>query len=222
MDRKVIFSRSLDEAEGLDPEKGTSASAGIDFWAPRSFTIKPFSHYHVASGFDVLFPDGYYGELKEVSSFASTTGVQVIAGVIDSDYQGEVIIMLKNTSSLRVRVHQGMKIAQMLIRRLYPVTHLMMSREMRESMIVPSDRNRRGLGVFDTRTLRFCQTNEQCRGERRLDGEPAVGNLPADPPAEPINLTRRPTATGELPAELPREDPSHRGTESQSWNGSRD
>ena len=67
------------------------------------------------TGLAIELPDGYHGILKPRSGLAVKKGIDVLAGVIDNSYRGEIMICLQNNGAQTVRICAGDKIAQMII-----------------------------------------------------------------------------------------------------------
>jgi dUTP pyrophosphatase len=96
------------------PERKTIYSAGLDLYAPESLDIPPGWHVAIPSGFAFEIPQGFYGQIKERSSLALRRLI-VHGGVIDSDYRGEIKILLFNESDEPQEVQKHERIAQLLI-----------------------------------------------------------------------------------------------------------
>ena len=101
------------------PVRGTEKSAGIDFFVPNNF---PGTHFltqgqdlTIESGIFAKVPKGYVLIVKNKSGIATKHGLQVGACVIDEDYQGEVIIHVRNIGLDVATIDPGQKIVQMLL-----------------------------------------------------------------------------------------------------------
>lgn len=106
-----------------DPQRGTSGSAGIDFFVPFEFaetTIAPHGSLLLPSGIKASVPNGFALVAMNKSGVATKHGLIVGACVVDSDYQGEIHIHLINTTNREVVVSSAQKIVQFL---LVPVEH---------------------------------------------------------------------------------------------------
>lgn len=99
------------------PIRGTFESAGLDFFSPIDFTIPARKDIRVSLGLKLKFPKGYVLEMIEKSGVAYNKKVGLGAKVIDSDYRGEIYVMLHNFSDNVVSFKQGEKICQGV---LYP------------------------------------------------------------------------------------------------------
>ena len=103
------------------PERKTTGSVGYDISAclEEEVTIAPGETYKVGSGLAIALEPGYAAFIYARSGLGINKGVipANCVGVIDSDYRGEVIVGLKNTSSIPFTVGDGDRIAQMVIAR---------------------------------------------------------------------------------------------------------
>jgi len=70
------------------------------------------------TGLAVAIPQGFYGRIAPRSGLASKNGLDVLAGVIDSDYRGEVCCLLYNTSDEAIELPAGSKICQLIIEQI--------------------------------------------------------------------------------------------------------
>jgi dUTP pyrophosphatase len=88
------------------PTRGTSQSAGIDFYIPdewndgQPYSVSPGGRVLIPSGIKVNVPTGYALIAFNKSGVASKTGLVVGACVVDEDYQGEVHLNMINTNQL--------------------------------------------------------------------------------------------------------------------------
>lgn len=98
------------------PTRGTPRSAGIDLYAIEENRVFPGDQVSIRTGIAMAIPDGYVGLIWPRSSLAVKYGVTVEAGVIDSDYRGEVTVLLRNnTKNLALTFNAGDRVAQMVI-----------------------------------------------------------------------------------------------------------
>ena len=95
------------------PVRGTPHSAGLDVFAAEDTTIGPWSRQLVSLGLSMAFRSELYVRVAPRSSLAMK-GIDVAAGVIDSDYRGDVKVLLVNNSPEPFYVTQGAKIAQLI------------------------------------------------------------------------------------------------------------
>ena len=101
------------------PDYATSGAAGMDIAAhiDKAVTLAPFARSAVATGFSMQLPHGYEAQIRPRSGLALKHGVTVAnsPGTIDSDYRGEVAVILINLSQQDFTITSGMRIAQMVI-----------------------------------------------------------------------------------------------------------
>jgi dUTP pyrophosphatase len=97
------------------PTQGTPFSAGYDLYAAESCTVEKQSRKLIKTNISVAMPMNHYGRIAPRSGLAYKNGIDVMAGVIDSDYRGDIGVILLNTdknSDFEVKV--GDKIAQII------------------------------------------------------------------------------------------------------------
>lgn len=97
------------------PNKGTQHSAGYDIYAPYEFELVPNTPLKVHAGFKMKIPEDHFFMIKDRSSLAYGN-VNVGGGIIDSDYRGEVSVILCYRGSQDVcKFNAGDRIAQFII-----------------------------------------------------------------------------------------------------------
>lgn len=111
--------RKLREGAHL-PARASSNAAGADLRCIDSFTLSPGERKLVPTGIAVEIPEGYYGRVAPRSGLAVRHGIDTLAGVIDSDYRGEVQILLVNLGAEEAVFQQGDRIAQLIIEHAAP------------------------------------------------------------------------------------------------------
>lgn len=97
------------------PTRGSEKAAGLDLYADNEHTVLPNCVSVVPTGIAMAIPDGFVGLVWPRSGLACKYGVQTLAGVIDSDYRGELKVALTTCTKTTVRINQGDRIAQLLI-----------------------------------------------------------------------------------------------------------
>ncbi len=103
------------------PSYETALSAGMDLRADirEPVTLKPMERKLVATGLFIELPAGYEAQVRPRSGLAIKHGITVLnsPGTIDADYRGEICVILINLSDSDYTVHDGDRIAQMIIAR---------------------------------------------------------------------------------------------------------
>src|SRR6185503_3427814 len=92
----VIRFKQLDPRAVL-PRRGSVLAAGLDICSIEDLEIQPKQRAMVLTGLAVAIPPGFYGRVAPRSGLAAKNGLDVLAGVIDSDYRGELCCLLYNT-----------------------------------------------------------------------------------------------------------------------------
>ena len=101
------------------PSRGSDESAGLDLHTIESVIIPPKHRALLSTGIAMSMPKGYVGLIWPRSKLAAKMGIDVLAGVVDSDYRGEIMISLLNTGFNSVEIKSGDKVAQMIIQKHY-------------------------------------------------------------------------------------------------------
>ena len=107
----------LPHGEGLPlPAYATRGAAGMDVVAAEDFDLAPGQRHAVATGFKVAVPEGYEIQVRPRSGLAFKHGVTVpnTPGTIDSDYRGELKILMINHGPESFPVRRGERIAQLV------------------------------------------------------------------------------------------------------------
>lgn len=81
----------------------------------RCYELGAGSRHTFRTGISIELPEGYHSILKPRSGLAVKDGLDVLAGVIDNSYRGEILVCLQNLSNRTVKICSGEKIAQMII-----------------------------------------------------------------------------------------------------------
>lgn len=113
------------------PEYQTAGSAGMDICSSQSVTIPPGQWTMVSTGLMLAIPEGFVGMVCPRSGLAFKHGITVLngPGIVDSDFRGELKVILINHSESAFQVQSGDRIAQLVISplmraRLNPVSSL--------------------------------------------------------------------------------------------------
>lgn len=114
MSKQVINIVKLHQ-DAKTPELGSSDAAGLDLFLLEHVDIPPGQRALLRTGIAISIPNGMVGLIWPRSKLAAKLGLGILAGVIDSDYRGEVMVSLLNTSDRLVELRKGDKCAQMVI-----------------------------------------------------------------------------------------------------------
>jgi deoxyuridine 5'-triphosphate nucleotidohydrolase len=112
---KLKVKKILEQA--LPPTKHNPNDAAFDLYAVEDMQIPVNKTDIVHTGISIEIPTGYFGKIESRSSLAKR-GIFCTAGVIDSGYRGEIMIVINNLSQDKYSIKQGDRIAQMIIHRI--------------------------------------------------------------------------------------------------------
>lgn len=98
------------------PTYATEGAAGLDVVAAEDVTLAPGQRHAVATGFAIAIPPGFEVQVRPRSGLALKHGITCLntPGTIDSDYRGEVKVILANLGDAPFEVRRGERIAQMV------------------------------------------------------------------------------------------------------------
>lgn len=99
------------------PAYATAGAAGFDLPAAEALTLPAGEHRLVKTGFAMAIPPGFEAQVRPRSGLAAKHGVTVLnaPGTIDSDYRGEIGVILVNHGRQPFLVERGMRIAQVVV-----------------------------------------------------------------------------------------------------------
>jgi dUTP pyrophosphatase len=109
--------KRLAHGQGLPlPSYATPGAAGMDVVAAEDVTLAPGARHAVATGFAIAIPEGYEVQVRPRSGLALKHGITCLntPGTIDSDYRGEVKVILANLGAEPFEVRRGERIAQLV------------------------------------------------------------------------------------------------------------
>lgn len=111
---KLNFKRVHPDA--TTPTRANETDAGFDLYALDDSPAWPRKRVLVRTGIAMEIPEGHVGLIWPRSGLAVKHGIDVMAGVVDSGYRGEIKVLLQNTDpDLVHKIHKGDRIAQILI-----------------------------------------------------------------------------------------------------------
>ena len=121
-DSVAVRIKRLPHGQGLAlPAYATQGAAGMDVLAAEDVTLAPGGRHAVATGFSVAIPPGYEIQVRPRSGLALKHGISVpnAPGTIDSDYRGELKVIMINHGAEPFAIARGDRIAQLV---LAPIT----------------------------------------------------------------------------------------------------
>jgi dUTP pyrophosphatase len=134
------------ESHATVPSKATPGSAGFDLHALESIVLHSGSVFKVRTGLAVAVPVGYEMQIRPRSGLAAKSGITIVnsPGTIDSDYRGEVCVLLRAPAGVMYSIQAGERIAQAVFAQV-PT--------MRFQIVSELDETARGSGGFGSTGL---------------------------------------------------------------------
>jgi dUTP pyrophosphatase len=104
-------------ADARMPRYQTEDAAGMDLCTAVEFELAPLERRLVPTGLRMAIPSGFEGQVRPRSGLAMKHGISMVntPGTIDSDYRGEIGVLLINLGAETVRFNQGDRIAQLVV-----------------------------------------------------------------------------------------------------------
>lgn len=141
--KEIFYSKTQEDV--IDPKYVYESDSGFDLHSTEDVTINPFDRALVPTGLRFDIPDGNEIQVRPKSGLALKLGLTVLntPGTIDSGYNGEIKVIMFNTTKEEVKIVKGMKIAQAV---LCPVINGKWIKLVEKDNISIKDRNDNGFG----------------------------------------------------------------------------
>ena len=97
------------------PRYGRHGDAAIDLYCRKDYTLKPGEKKIFGSGVAMEIPEKFVGLIWSKGGLGAKHGMVSLGGVIDSNYRGEVVVGLYNSSKKSYKFAKGDKVAQLLV-----------------------------------------------------------------------------------------------------------
>ena len=99
------------------PSYATEHSSGLDLRTSENISLEPGEYKLIPTGVAIEIPEGFEGQIRPRSGLALKHGIACLnsPGTIDSDYRGEVKVLLINHGKAVVRFERGERIAQLIV-----------------------------------------------------------------------------------------------------------
>jgi dUTP pyrophosphatase len=141
---RILIRRTEDNPDLPLPARATSGASGLDLRAciPHPLTLPPGSRALVGTGLCLGLPRGFEAQIRPRSGLAAEHGVTLLnsPGTVDSDYRGEIRLVVINHGQAPYTIHRGDRIGQMVVSRAERV-------ELEEVKELPAtERNAGGFG----------------------------------------------------------------------------
>ena len=116
VDTKVPL-RFINDSENENPEYAYQSDSGFDLRSSEDIWIHPNSRKLISTGMRFDIPEGYEIQVRSKSGLALNQGLMVLnsPGTVDSGYQGEIKVIMFNTTNQKVKIVKGQKVAQAVL-----------------------------------------------------------------------------------------------------------
>jgi dUTP pyrophosphatase len=123
---KIFVKRLRTDHPAPMPQYMTEGASGMDLFASleKELTLEPGERRLIPTGIAVAIPAGFEGQVRPRSGLAIQKGIGIVngPGTIDSDYRGEIGVLLINLGKEPFTIRHGERIAQMIISRVFRTT----------------------------------------------------------------------------------------------------
>jgi len=135
----------VNETDNKDPNYEYDSDSGFDLRSTEELWVQANDRKLIPTGLRVDIPEGYEIQVRSKSGLALKQGLMVLnsPGTVDSGYQGEIKVIIFNTTNERIKIEKGQKIAQAV---LCPVVNGKWVNLIRVEEIGKKDRNDKGFG----------------------------------------------------------------------------
>ena len=133
----------LKHGEGFPkPSYQSIGSSGIDLYAAlkKTLLLSSFSRDMIPTGLCFEIPHGYEGQIRPRSGLFINSGIMAMFGTIDSDFRGEIKILLVNFTSSDFEINPGMRIGQIIINKIEKINLI------QSNILTKTKRGEKGFG----------------------------------------------------------------------------
>ena len=141
------------------PQQATSEAAAMDLYTTTTTSIAPGEQITLNTGVVMALPSGYHAQIQIRSSYALKHRARVETGLIDSDYRGELIIIMSNNGHEPIKIECGDRVAQMVISKDPTVTYQV------QHELSATARNKKGFGSTGTKRIQPMRQAKQPKTE---------------------------------------------------------
>ena len=100
------------------PTRANSTDAGLDLYSVETDVISPSSWRSMPTGIAISIPEGYAAFVKPRSGLAAKGAIDILAGVIDSSFRGQIKVVIINHGAMPFVINPGDRIAQLVIQKV--------------------------------------------------------------------------------------------------------
>lgn len=138
---EVLVKKLIDEAK--IPEKQTEGAAGFDLHSSEEVNLCMGERRIIHTGVAICIPEGYFGKISSRSGLAFKRDLYAFDGTIDSDFRGEIMVLLENKSKSDYLVKKGERIAQIILIKHHESVKM---HDVKDGILPISKRSKKGFG----------------------------------------------------------------------------
>lgn len=101
--------------DAILPKSMRDGDAALDLFSYKDYVIKPWQRIVIETGVAIAIPNGFWGNVRDRSGLPAKHGLHTMGGVFDSNYRGEVQIIMINLGREDYKITKGDRICQMII-----------------------------------------------------------------------------------------------------------
>jgi dUTP pyrophosphatase len=148
--------------DAIVPTKGSEGAAGWDLYSLRGIKVWPMYTAKIRTGISIRMPPGCYGRIAERSSMSVNNKLHVLAGVVDTDFEGSLTVVVQNLSQDELYIPPKTRIAQLIFEKIFSPKTLTVLKE--EEMKASTVRGSKGFGVQSgsDRVIKKRNTRKHC------------------------------------------------------------
>jgi len=129
MDYNLKLFFKLNHIDAMIPKKGSKYAAGYDLYSIEKRIIPANRFIKIDTGVSLAIPNGYFGKIECRSSLASE-GLSILGGVIDSDYRGNLIVIILNNTNTPYEINKHDRIAQIIFHKILQNENVIVSEDL--------------------------------------------------------------------------------------------
>lgn len=97
------------------PQMMRDGDAALDLYAYDNYTLKPDERTTVGTGVAMAIPEGYWGNIRDRGGLPFKHGIHTMGGVVDSNYRGEIKVIVINLGQEEYTIKKGDRVCQMIV-----------------------------------------------------------------------------------------------------------
>lgn len=134
--------------DATTPIKGSKGAAGFDLFNSQDVIIKKGRYAIINTKIAIEIPQGYYGYIGSRSGLALEYLI-TIAGIIDADFRGEILVLLYNLGKKNIKIEKGTRCAQIIISKIHESNKLVLKKN-----LTSTERSESGFGSSGKKKLK--------------------------------------------------------------------